>query len=146
MPLFRRGVEVEPRSLDDLIVEAKAFVERNRPNLEPDDDFIPTVLTDGRKGPELHALALPGGALEKALQKIARKSERKSERFVFWAAAWQAEGVDSPDVRASEHPGRFEAVVIQAAEPGSGREELWRAKLDRVPDEPPRLGDWERMG
>jgi len=142
MPLFRRGAEVEPRSLNDLIVEAKAFVERNRPNLEPDEDFVPTVLTDGRKGPELHALALPGGALEKALQKIARKSER----FVFWATAWQAEGVDSPDVRAYEHPERFEAVVIQAAEPESGREELWRAKLDRVPNAPPRLGDWERMG
>ena len=90
----------------------------------------------------MHALALPGGALEKALQKIARKSER----FVFWATAWQAEGVDSPDVRANERPDRFEAVVIQAAEPESGREELWRAKLDRVPNAPPRLGDWERMG
>jgi hypothetical protein len=137
MPLFRKKEQPPAKPLDELLDDAKRFVEDVTPKLEPDEDLIPTVLTDR----EINALALPGPELEKALSKVARKSPR----FVFWATAWQAEGVTDPSVRAADHPDRFEVVTIQAYDNEQGREELWRAKLTRVPNQAPRLGDWERF-
>src|SRR5204862_1217683 len=77
----------------------------------------PTLMTDGRKGIEIHALALPGGALERELAKLTRTADR----FVFWTMAWQAEGVTDPSVRAVDHPDRFEVVLSQAGERETAR-------------------------
>jgi hypothetical protein len=135
--MFRKKEKPPAKTLDELVADAKKFIEDVTPKLEPDEDLIPTVLTDH----EINALAVPGPQLEKALAKIARKSPR----FVFWATAWQAEGVTDPSIRASEHPDRFEVATIQAYDNEEGREELWRARLTRVPEGPPRLADWERF-
>jgi hypothetical protein len=136
MPLFKKKEKGPEKTLDELVAEAKTFIENVTPKLEPDEDLIPTVLTDH----EINALALPGPELQKALEKIGRKSPR----WVFWATAWQAEGVTDPSVRAADHPDRFEVVIIDAADAEADRRETWRAMLTRVPGKAPLLGAWER--
>src|SRR4029450_4146531 len=76
MRLFNKKVKGPAKTLDELVTEAKAFVEGVAPKLEPDEDFIPGVLTDD----EIKALVLPGPQLEKELEKRARTPPR----FVLW--------------------------------------------------------------
>ena len=130
MSPFRRRARPEPRSLDELIAEARAIVGRARPPLRPDEDFVASVLTSGRDGTEFHTFTRPGGELQEALARITRRADR----FVFWTTAWQ--GDDS---------NRVEVVLLQAAEHAAGREEVWRARLLRVSGRPPKLAPWERV-
>ena len=136
MPLFRKKEKGPEKTLDELIADAKGFIEDVTPKLEPEEDLVPAMVTDRA----ISALVLPSPHLDKEMQKIASKSAR----WVFWATAWQAEGVTDQSVRASDHPDRFEVVLIDAADREADRREMWRAKLTRIPGKAPLLGDWER--
>jgi hypothetical protein len=145
MPLFRRKreqsrVEAGPeQSLDELIAFAKRSIEERASVLEPDEDWLPMLDVSGRGGTSRSALAVGGGELGRVLAELTAEADR----WVFSATAWQAEDVHDPSVPASQHPDRFEVVLVQAQE--DDRQEVWRARIERRERASPVLGEWERL-
>ena len=106
----------------------------------PEEDWIPTAWYYGPGGPGMAAFDIDASDLRSALEDFLAKE--RAMTWGFWATTWMVDADEAVSgIRASEHPDRFEALVLQLQ---TERERaLDFARIQRSEDRPPTLGTWE---
>jgi hypothetical protein len=121
---------------------------------EPDDDWTMWLLMEVKAG-EVMVVELPAEwansdlmkeAIGRLLAEYAKKVRLLKVGLV--SSSWQVEGTKKDlealqRIRPSQHPNRFEAVLVVGVDPEI--QKMISARIIRTETEPPKLADWQDM-
>lgn len=134
----------QPPTFEEFRDSAFQGIEQNRLNLQPDEDWLPTLILDSPDGVMVMPLLLEDGqelfgqdGIRVVTSVIVSVKARMAARVQM---GWAAKAVKGDMRRPGERPDKSEVLILQVAE--AGRQEVWMTEVARQ-DGPPELGEWE---
>lgn len=142
--------------MDDFLNVGKSLVKEIGESFkEADDDWTMWLMLEVKSG-EVMVIELPSewansDMIKEALGQILAEYAKKVRllKVGLVSSSWQVEGTKKDlentlqRVRPSEHPNRFEAVLVVGVDPEI--QKMISARIIRTETEPPKLSEWQDM-